>query len=199
METTLYLVRHGRVLYNGLPIFYDKPWAELTVEGIKDAEKAGKTLHGILGNSHIVTSPWTRAADTCKYAIMSAGYDYGKMSVRYDNRLRERSFKKLEGVFFEKTDDPKATVLSPEDYKAIWNYYSQRSMELGIETLPELRLRVESFLEDIRKEFKGESIVVFGHGGLFRMFDALLNRWPEDGRFDTIPFLRNGEVVKYAA
>ena len=191
-------VRHGESTGNLTNCFYDSPHVELTEKGREQALETGKRLAELLREDEcdaVYCSTWLRAMQTCIVAIEAAKTI--RKVVTFDERLKERSVGSLAGKRLDDFgEDCHDNLISRDIYAGIWTYDSPRSKEFGVETLPELRRRVRSFLDETYMKHSNSTIVVFSHGGLGRMFQAICGGWPEDGRFDKIEFLQNGEIIE---
>lgn len=191
-------IRHGESYGNLTNCFYDSPEVELTSKGRMQAAIAGQLLKKYLDNEAeyaVYCSPWIRALHTCEIALRESGLR--SRAVIVDERLRERSFAGLVGrpINYENANEHIDNAISWEDYIEIWTYDSPKSKELGVETLPELKERMESFLIDASCNHADETIVVFSHGGFGRMLQGFCEVWPEGGCFHKLRFFENGEVA----
>ncbi len=202
MSVKLYFVRHGQSIANLSGRFHDAPEAPLTGLGHSQAVSAGHDLMCRLGSDKIdqvFSSPYIRALQTCHIALIGAGYSNLKPIV--DERISERKFGRLVGMFFDRDvaiQNNLESKLIPEGYHAkLWNYYSDFAERYDAEPLTVLETRARAFFGDIKKEYDGKTIVVFSHGGFGQMAQALFNGFPEDGDFEAIRFMQNGEVIEF--
>lgn len=202
MSVKLYFVRHGQSVANLSGQFHDAPEALLTGLGHSQAASAGHDLMYRLGRDRIdqvFSSPYERALQTCHIALVCAGYSDLRPII--DERVSERKFGKLVGKFFDRDvamQNHKESELIPQGYHAkLWNYYSDFAEKYDAEPLPALEVRARSFFADIKKNYDGKTIVVFSHGGFGQMAQAIFNGFPENGDFEAIRFLKNGEVIEF--
>ena len=203
MLVKMFFVRHGETEGNLTNRFYDSPEIPLTELGRKQARDAGKALREqfLRGINEIYCSPWVRAKETCTLALEAIGMQ--AREIKFDERLRERSFSGLVGkrINWDGTLDDCPDAISGKEYQDIWTYGHPKSKQFGIETLPELKKRVVSFLNDVSGKGVSssryqKSIVVFSHGGFGRMLEVVCcDYWPKGGQFDKVRFLENGEIA----
>ena len=98
----------------------------------------------------IICSPFLRTRHTCD--IINSN----KIKVIYDDRIEERNC----GVLTN-------TKIDNFYYTEYWNYYSKVKIN-NLETVPELFKRVNLFLDEIKKKYSGQNILLVTHGGVAR-------------------------------
>ena len=54
----------------------------------------------------------------------------------------------------------------------------------NLETVPELFKRVNLFLDEIKKKYRGQNILLVTHGGVARAIHFYFNELPEDGQVE---------------
>ena len=199
MSTRILFVRHGESEGNLTGCFYDSPEIALTEKGRLQAVQAGKKLGELLSPNEkysVYYSPWNRATETCWIAMEESGLEY---EVFMDPRLRERLFTGVVGkkIISEGEHYNPNEAISDEEYREIWSYHSLTSKKLGVEPLQSLEERARGFLIDASVKNLDKTIIVFSHGGIGRMVQALCEGWPEWGRFYNMQFLENGEVADW--
>ncbi len=146
--TKLYLVRHGETVDNVRQIMQGQTQGELTELGIEQARR----LAGEMKNWDVdafVASDLKRSIDTCR--ILAA--PHGKEVVETP-LLRERDWGGFTGQHIPdiKLHDP-----WPDD----------------IETLEQLKQRAARFLDFIRREYGGKTVVAVGHGIINKAIQAV--------------------------
>jgi len=123
--------------------------SELTAKGIADAKACGLRLHELhLDGVPIYASDLARTRQTAKAIADRLG-----SSVRYDNRLREMSFGRAEGL---PVDDVGSAIVSSDgdnrlDYRNIY----------GCETKRELATRLYDVMEEV---IPNERAIICTHG-----------------------------------
>jgi len=186
MKTTLYLIRHGETNFNREKRFQGQIDAELSPEGLKQAEK----LRGKMKNIHvdaIYCSPLQRARKTAEIAFPE------KELIIFDE-LKERSYGNAEGMLRKDFDKEFPHLI--EDYEKRWHLDVE-----GVELFDDLKQRAVQVIEDIAKKEKGKSIAIVAHGGLLRAFLMKITGKPDEKHRDyrfgntslTIMEYENGE------
>ena len=182
--TTLYYVRHGRAENNLADCFYDDSDDPLIAEGRMQAYNAGRTLKRLgVKFDAIYCSPYRRAKETCRIALVEMGL--ANSLVRYDSRLAERSY---EGLYDK--------VITKVQYRERYNYVSDYSEQVGVETLEKLEDRARWFLRDVRQTYPNGNVLVFAHGALGLAYRAVVEGRPESGTLYDFNLLKNGEIMK---
>lgn len=184
MSTTLYYVRHGRAVCNTKDYFYDDSKEPLIALGRAQAADAGRKLKkASVRFDAIYCSPYERAKETCRIALMEMGLkDY---PVRYDARLVERDFGELYG-----------RTVSERHYRELYDYTSERSEIDGVETLEKLEDRARWFMHDVRTLYPDGNVLVFAHGALGLAYRAAVYGRPESGSLFDFELLKNGEIMR---
>ncbi len=175
----IYIMRHGETRWNKEGRIQGSSDIELTDYGVELAERTAEGFYrnGILFD-RIYTSPLRRALTTAR---MIAGMD-GKPSagepVIVDDRLREMSFGKYEGILL------KERALYDEN---IVNCFSQPSLFVSDETgesYEDLFRRVGDFTEQILLPLEEEpaiqTVLVVCHGTVIRAFFHCMFGFPLD-------------------
>ena len=184
MATTLYYVRHGRAGNNLTEYFYDDKEEPLIALGRMQALDAGRKLRKLgVKFDAIYCSTYERARETCRIALVEMGME--KRYVRYDYRLEERRFDGLWGQ-----------TISHDDYRALFDYTSERAEQLGVETLEKLEDRARWFMRDMRARYPDRNVLVFAHGALGLAYRAVVYGRPESGSLFDFELLKNGEIMK---
>lgn len=185
MSLKMYFVRHGQSVANLRDDFYDDAKAELTMYGKGQAMDAGVKLKEMnVGFTAIYCSPYLRAMDTCAIALESA--EMRDRKVIYDDRLVERQF---DGLF--------GKDITHEQYVELYNYESDLSEKMGVETLDHLEERARSFVEELRMKYTVGNILVFSHGIFGLAVYTVLNGRPNSASMYDLRLLKNGEIKVY--
>lgn len=172
----LYIVRHGITDSNINNVFnghYDEDLNEIGVNQIKDLINDIETLKLDL----IISSPLLRAKHTAEILAND------KLPIIVDSRLIERNMGEL-------TQKTKIIV-----DKSLWNYYEDLKYK-DLETFEDICLRINSFLEEILKKYKGKNILLVTHAFITRAINIYFNDIPQDGDLRKYG-LKNGEIKKY--
>lgn len=164
--TTLYLVRHGETVDNANRIMQGQTQGELNGEGRKQAE----ILAGEMAGTHIdafVSSDLKRAYDTCRIIAAPHGLDVVKTPL-----LRERDWGSFTGKFIPDLKD----AVWPDD----------------IESVDALKERAARFLEYVKANYPGLTVLAVGHGIVNKAIQSVF--YGKDMK--DIPPMRNAEVRK---
>ena len=173
----LYVIRHGNTDSNRLDIYNGKLLNEdINNIGIKQAQEASKKIKN-LNLDLIICSPLLRTRHTCD--IINSN----KIKVIYDDRIEERNC----GVLTN-------TKIDNFYYTEYWNYYSKVKID-NLETVPELFERVNLFLDEIKKKYKDEKILLVTHGGISRAIYWFFNGIPKNGNSSNIN--KNCKIYEY--
>lgn len=164
----LYVIRHGNTDSNRLDIYNGKLLNEdINNIGIKQAQEASKKIKN-LNLDLIICSPLLRTRHTCD--IINSN----KIKVIYDDRIEERNC----GVLTN-------TKIDDFYYTEYWNYYSKVKID-KLETVPELFKRVNLFLDEIKKKYSGQNILLVTHGGVARAIIFILMNCQKMDRWKNI-------------
>ena len=146
----LIFVRHGRTELNDLGCFLSRTDCDMTDEGFKQAGEVKSLLREVSFDG-VYVSPLQRTVQTAE--VLNREY-------RLDSRLLEMNFGVFEGLQYTEIEKR-----YPDTLKS-WNADYQKFRIPGGESLEDLFDRVESFIEDMRKNH--ERILVVTHGGVIR-------------------------------
>ena len=105
----IYIARHGQTKWNTEKRMQGWQDSNLTLKGIEDAKKLGKSLEHVEFDS-IYSSPLGRAYDTAKYVRGNRHIEIIKME-----SFKEMNFGKWEGMF-----DSQVRELYPEQHNNFW-------------------------------------------------------------------------------
>ena len=146
--------------------------------GIEQAQQAREKVKE-LNIDLIICSPMKRTKHTCE--IINAN----NIPVIYDDRLIERDG----GVLTN-------TILDDYYFKEYYNYYSDNVVD-GLETLPVLFKRTQSFLDEIKEKYYDKNILLVTHGAVARAMQFYFEELPEDGMLLNVSGLKNCEIKEY--
>lgn len=162
--THLFLVRHGETIDNVNKIMQGQTQGELTEQGRMQALGVMRRME----NRHIdafISSDLKRAVDTCRIIAQPHG-----MEVRKTVLLRERDWGGFTGRYIPDLKD----VPWPDD----------------VETQEQLLARAAMFVEFVKKEYPGLTVLAVGHGIINKAIQAaLFNKAMRD-----VPRMDNAEV-----
>ncbi len=147
-KTKLYLVRHGETLDNVNKIMQGQTQGELTEAGIEQARQLAQRLASWQVDA-FVSSDLKRSIDTCRLLAEPHGMDVVQTPL-----LRERDWGSFTGLYIPDIplDDP-----WPDD----------------IESLPDLKARASRFLDFVRENYQGKTVVAVGHGIINKAIQAV--------------------------
>ena len=167
----LYILRHGRTVWNAAGRIQGSTDIELTPEGRQVAQATGWAWERLqLHFDAVYSSPLKRARETA--AIVSA---YTGLAVQTDERLRELCFGVLEGESVSHINDPQA---DPE-HGCFFTHPEAYKRPEGGESLEELCARADSFLKDLLVRYTHEErILIVAHGAMNKALMRVLKGSP---------------------
>ena len=166
--TTLLLVRHGETVDNVRQIMQGQTQGELTPNGIEQA----RALAAELKDTPIdvfVSSDLKRAFDTC--VILAAAHGVSPDAIVQTKLLRERDWGSFTGRYIPDLKDARWTD--------------------DIESLDALRARAAAFLQFVRDNYEGKTVLAVGHGITNKAIRSVHNGTP----INETPRMANAEVV----
>jgi 2,3-bisphosphoglycerate-dependent phosphoglycerate mutase len=153
-ETTVWIVRHGETEWNRLGRWQGQQNTELSELGRSQAVATGKRLREERFSA-IYASDLRRAQETAECTAQHHG-----LAVACDPRLRERGFGVLEGL-----THPEMAEKFPREHEML----EGRDVDWappGGESLSQRHARAVQAFEQIAAAHRGESIILFTHGGV---------------------------------
>lgn len=158
---TFYLVRHGEAennvhfILNSAPVLKEY---SLTAKGRKAVALTAAHL-ATVGAAVLWSSPILRAKETAEIIARATG-----LPITFDDRLWELGMGKYNGkkqqMLLKKYPDPKMRIIpDPED---------------EMESILDMRGRLESFLHDIEKQYDGKKVIVVSHGDPLEQLHGIL-------------------------
>ena len=156
--TTLVLLRHGQTDWNLNRRYQGLTDIPLNSTGEQQARDANQLLKKFRFDA-VYCSDLERAMTTARLALKDI-FPYEQ--IRYDKRLRERSFGTYEGGPYDKENLPPeyrmAMAADPENFK----------FPEG-ESLVDVEKRIHPFLDEIIERHPGETVLLVAHGTLLSM------------------------------
>lgn len=176
----LFLIRHGEAGNNIRRILDSQgdPANCLTEKGKKDIQAVASELCQ-KGISAIITSPLPRTKETAAILASLLG-----VAVEEDIRLSETQTPSLDGL-------PVSALR--EKYPTIFDQRGENLPE-GVETIYAMRDRLQKFLCDINKRYRGASIAIVSHGDPLAVLYRTLKNIPEDAETRTVWFPKKAEM-----
>ena len=159
----IYVIRHGETdvnLENKINSLNDD---DLNKTGIMQAQEVGKKLESI-EYDFIISSPLIRTKHTAELLNIK------NKKISFDNRLIERDAGVFTKQSLENIDSDDWWNLNPkEDYK-------------DAETVKNVLDRIYEFLDELKKKYKDETILLVTHGGVSKAISCYFYGIPEDGK-----------------
>lgn len=163
----LLLVRHGRTEWNSSHRYQGHSDLPLSADGIDEAQRLAARLQGEQIDV-IFSSDLQRAMQTAQILAGERGLD-----IRADARLRELNFGVLEGHTFEQGLERWPAMISA------W-VDDPNQPPTGGERMDDFVQRVAEFLDALRQEHAGSTVLVVAHGGPLRVIIQSLMGGSED-------------------
>lgn len=170
----IYIVRHGQTDWNKVGRLMGHTDIELNDFGKQQALIVKEKLKGVRFDK-VFSSPLKRAKET---AEIIAGVE-----VSLDKRLMERGNGELEGKL--KTE-----------IKVFPNFNDPKDTTYNIEPLNDFRGRINSFLDEISKDYKGKNVLVVTHGGFCLYARCYFEGEPNGDLYEAYK-LNNCEILNY--
>lgn len=174
----LYVVRHGQTEWNVLKKMQGSADIPLNETGLEQAKQINSKLSDIDFNI-IYCSPLIRAKQTAN--IIN---EKRSLNIVYDNRLRERNYGEFEGV-----------SKSSFDYNEFWAYTLNKNYRKA-ENIQEFFKRVSNLLEELKTNYKDDSVLIVAHARIMKAIECLANEMMSDEEIG--PYLPdNANIKKY--
>lgn len=145
--TKLYLVRHGETVDNANHIMQGQTQGELNEKGREQARELAEKMSTENIDAFVASDLW-RAVETCN--IISAPHGAEVVTTKL---LRERDWGSFTGCYI------------PDLKNAEWPD--------DIETIDALKLRAKRFLDMMRDDFPGKTVLAVGHGIINKAIQAV--------------------------
>ncbi len=173
----LYVTRHGLTEWNAADRISGITDIALAPEGLEMAQQLAENCVG-RGITRIIASPMHRAQQTAAAVSARIG-----IPVQTDERLREWDYGSFEG-------QPRTTPGFPEA-KAAWGC----KMPGGGESVFQIVQRTYNVLDDVRRLYPEDTVLIVCHGGICRVIDSYFHDMTLD-RFMHF-FMGNCELREY--
>ena len=204
--TALWLVRHGESLGNladaqahasgsgRLELDVRDPDVPLSPTGESQADALGRWLAGLPADeqpSTVVSSPFTRAAETAQRAVAGSGR---QLTIRFDERLRERDFGAFDGMTRAGIRDEFPDEARRRDLLGKFYYRPP-----GGESWADVALRVRSLLATEALRHDGERLLCVSHQAVIMVFRYVLEELSEQDLLvvDRHEQVANTSVTRY--
>lgn len=174
----LYVTRHGQTEWNALDRISGVTDISLTEEGIAQAHEMARLAKEYGDIQRIIASPLKRAQMTAQIAAEALG-----LPVQTDDRLREWDYGSFEGQ----------SRFTPG--------FSETKAEFGVrmpdggESVFQIVQRTYNLLDDVRRLYPDENVLLVCHGGICRVIDTYFHDMTVD-RFMHF-FMGNCELRVY--
>jgi len=153
----LIIIRHGETEENVKKLIQGRIPGKLTKKGISQSKKLAKRLKNEKIDA-IFSSDLKRAEDTVKEIAK-----FQKAPVFYISELREKNFGVFEGC-------PREEYYSAVEKSNL--SFGKFKPENG-ESLEEVKKRIERFLQELFKKYKGKTVLLCTHGGVIKSVFAI--------------------------
>jgi len=165
----LILIRHGQSVANAKKEVQGREEGKLTEAGIKQAKEAGKYLKENFKIDMVFCSPLKRCVETLEN-ILSQYPIEGEILL--SKLLEERDFGEYSGT-------PENMI----DWEEI-NADNQINLEMGIESLGDLKKRAVLFLEDLKMENPEKTVLVVSHNEILKEMISKLTDSKREAKID---------------
>lgn len=173
----LYVIRHGEVDVNAKGLLNGRNDININENGINQAIQAQHFLKDIHFD-FIICSPLKRTVETAQ--IINVNH----IPIIYDNRILERDTKKM---MYHSVKDVNLNYFYNLKDNIIYE---------DCEGFKSILTRIADFIEDIKKEYKGKTILVVTHGDVCKAIYCYLNHINDISKI--IKFQQdNGTVLNY--
>ena len=157
----LYIIRHGQTDWNIQKKLLSREDVDLNDIGIKQCVEAEKLVR-YLNYDLVICSPMIRTKHT-EQIINSKN-----IPVIYDDRLKERDARDIEGI-----------DVTTIDYNGFWTL--GKDAKFPSETIDECKVRVYELINELKEKYNGKNILIVTHNGICRMFYTFFNGFPRRG------------------
>lgn len=154
----LYLVRHGKTIWNAQNRLQGRTDIELNEEGIDAAKNLGKRLEQVHFDQ-IFSSPLKRAFDTAKYIRGDR-----QIPITLDDRLREISFGVYDGAYYKEWLAPDCPYRFFFDQPHL--YFPPKDGESLEDCCTRTKGFIQSVIEPLANDGKTQRIMIVAHGAL---------------------------------
>ncbi|SDY32129.1 Broad specificity phosphatase PhoE [Modestobacter sp. DSM 44400] len=204
--SALWLVRHGESQGNvadaqahsdgaaRLELDVRDPDVPLSATGEEQADAFGRWLAGLPADQQpttVLSSPFARAAATADRAVAASGLD---LTIRYDERLRERDFGAFDGMTREGIRDEYPDEARRRDLLGKFYYRPP-----GGESWADVALRVRSLLATEALRHDGERLMCVSHQAVVMVFRYVVEELAESQllEIDRTEQVANASLTRY--
>lgn len=171
----IYIVRHGQTNFNLEKRITGRIDIPLNDKGKSEALTVKQKLNDIQFD-YVFVSPLQRTIETAR--IITNNH------LIIDNRLIERCNGELEGKLRSEIDNN-------IDFNKMFD------RDYGIEPISEIRKRVDSFLNEIKRKYPQKNILIVTHGGVIINMRYYFEGEPKSGDYEDY-IIGNCEILTYA-
>ncbi|MBN2422288.1 histidine phosphatase family protein [Candidatus Woesearchaeota archaeon] len=150
----LIITRHGETVDNVNRIIQGHKHGKLTEKGIEQAKKLGKRLTEEKID-YIYSSDLYRAKETTE----NIAENHPKSKIIFDKRIRERDYGKYNGM---------------KKSEVNWREVDEKETPENVESLTDLRKRLEEFYEEILKKHHNQTVLVVSHSTASRILIGII-------------------------
>ncbi len=145
------LIRHGETTWNIEGRYQGQEDTPLSEKGIRQGKSIGTALKEIPIDAAI-SSPLSRALDTCRYATA-----YHQLDILTDRRITEISHGLWEGIHAEEIEKK-----YPDEFR-LWHTHPDKVQMPEGECLDDVRKRVRRAFDEYAAAYDGKTILVAAH------------------------------------
>lgn len=175
----LIIVRHGETIGNTKKVLQGKSEGKLTEKGVIQAKEVGKQLKDKHKFDMVFCSPLGRCVETLNNILEECPIDG---EILMSNLLEERDFGEYTGL---------------EGHTVDWdeiNKESKINKEMGVESWSEVQKRADLFLEDLKLEDDGKTVLVVSHAGPIK---AMINKLKNESLDYKEIVVENGQIIEF--
>lgn len=173
----IYIVRHGQTDWNVNGLMQGNTNIPLNETGIKQACDMKEKLKDVKFDL-CISSPLERAKKTAEIIVDN------KCNIIFDDLLLERGMGEFEGKLY--------TLYKNYDYYNL----KENSSSHGVESIGTLLNRTRIFLDKIKKEHEGKTILIVSHAATIRSLHYNIVGYDENTHFLDFK-VENGECHEY--
>lgn len=169
----------------------------LSALGERQAGALGRWLAGLSPDAQpsiVLASPYVRARETARLAMVAAGLDHPGVNFIVDERLREKEF----GIFDRLTREGiRQKYPEQAEYRSVLGKFYHRPP--GGESWCDVILRLRSVIDTLTRDHRGERVLVISHQVVVNCFRYLLERMTEEQilEIDRAQEIANCSVTSY--
>lgn len=150
---SLYFIRHGYTDWNRQMLIQGQVEIPLNEEGRKQVNEEASKIKDIHFDV-VISSPQSRALETA--SILHEGRDIPLIT---DKRIREEYYGRMEG--------------KPRQGEVYFNQRKKLACRYpGGESYLDVAARIYPFLDDVKKKYKDQDVLIVAHGGISRVIES---------------------------